>query len=67
MLASRASYAPSLSSPLGGYTMPLSPDASYSYSSYEPLNVPQVPQIPQQYASPRSQSSKDEMTDSEKS
>ncbi|KAJ2689715.1 Chitin synthase, class 3 [Coemansia spiralis] len=70
-LSSRASYAPSLASPLGGfsasgYSVPMSPDtSSYGYyNSYEPLAaVPVVPPIPQQYASssPRSQRSREEM------
>ncbi|KAJ2814575.1 hypothetical protein GGI24_006340, partial [Coemansia furcata] len=44
MLASCASYAPLL--------------ASYAYSSYKSLNIPQAPQIPQPYASSQSQSRK---------
>ncbi|KAJ2885580.1 Chitin synthase, class 3 [Coemansia aciculifera] len=76
-LSSRASYAPSLASPLGGYSTgqysaPMSPDTSsyggaYYNNSYEPLAaVPMVPPIPQQYvsASPRSERSKEESTDS---
>ncbi|KAJ2795406.1 hypothetical protein H4S07_006493, partial [Coemansia furcata] len=39
MLASRTSYGPSLASLLNGYLAPMSPDASYAYSSYESLNV----------------------------
>ncbi|KAJ2480678.1 hypothetical protein EV174_003653 [Coemansia sp. RSA 2320] len=73
-LSSRASIAPSLHSPLGGYSMgqysaPMSPaetgGSGFYYNSHEPLAplVPAVPPIPQMY-SPRQQSSKDALTDS---
>ncbi|KAJ2829286.1 hypothetical protein GGI24_002175 [Coemansia furcata] len=67
MLAPCASYAPSLASPLGRYSMHLLPNPSYLYSLNEPLNVPQVPQIPQLYTSLQSQCGKEKMLDNEKS